>query len=630
MSRICKAQARSMSGFWRALSISLVLLGFASTAAADARDVLFLLEGANADQLGEALAVELGGRGLVVRRAPAPVGETALERASAAQRAVREAGAKAALWVDVAPAERGGGALLRVVGPEREEVRHAPLPESLATVAPRVFALVAASLLDEIIAPPDSPITVRVEVSIDAGGRPVNVTGSAITTNGTVAAPTSTEPAPVIVVPVLEAPQPVEPAPAPPTEPTVQLPRVEPIVTPETPAPAVTVNHALKLSTEFSGRRVAVGIDFAPFLGMSTFYGGTEVRRLSLGVVGTLDHASEGLAISSVLNLHTGYLRGFDLSGGASITLGPVSGAQLSGAFNLAAGELRGIQLAGGLNVADGNIDGAQLSGGLNVANGNIDGAQFAVGVNLGIALDGAQLAGGGNIATGSVMGLQGSGGFNFAFGDVRGAQLSAGMNLALGDVRGAQAAPLNIATGRVHGLQLGVVNISEQADFALGVLNIFWKGRTHLELTSAESGTTMLALKHGGERFHYIYSVGVRPRTSGDATDFSAGLGLGGRIPISERFFLDVDGIVQHFFGADRLDQDELRLLTTARAMLGFRIVDGISIVAGLSYNVYVSDEDEATIDGLFGTSVLDDRREPGGIRTTGWPGFVAGVQLF
>jgi len=203
-------------------------------------------------------------------------------------------------------------------------------------------------------------------------------------------------------------------------------------------------------------------------------------------------------------------------------------------------------------------------------------------------------------------------------------------MNLSLGEVRGAQIAPLNIATGRVHGLQLGVVNISEQADFALGLLNIFWKGRTHLELTSAESGTTTLALKHGGERFHYIYSVGVRPRTNGDATDFSAGLGLGGRIPISERFFLDVDGIVQHFFGADRLDQGELRLLTTARAMLGFRLVDGVSIVAGLSYNIYVSDEDEATIDGLFGSSVLDERSVTGGMRTTGWPGFVAGVQLF
>lgn len=170
--------------------------------AQSARRVVVMLGPDRADEIAEAVRLELAARGLeMLVTAPATEATAPLARAAAAQEAARAVGAEATVWIENAPV--GGGASVRAVGVEDDLVRHAPLPAPLATVDARVVALVGASLLDEISAgrePGDDPITVRVAVQIEAPGRPISVTA------GTPAAP-SAAPVDVPASPPIAAPR---------------------------------------------------------------------------------------------------------------------------------------------------------------------------------------------------------------------------------------------------------------------------------------------------------------------------------------------------------------------------------------------------------------------------------------
>jgi hypothetical protein len=115
----------------------------APTAAHAQQRVLLLHDGPRAEGLAEGLKIELAATDAEVVVAAPPAGDTALVRAAAAQRSAREAGAAFAVWVEQPAAE--SGELVRVVDPESDHVRDAPLPAPAASLDARTFAAVASS-----------------------------------------------------------------------------------------------------------------------------------------------------------------------------------------------------------------------------------------------------------------------------------------------------------------------------------------------------------------------------------------------------------------------------------------------------------------------------------------------------
>jgi hypothetical protein len=192
----------------RVLGWAMIATGIASPALAQEEGanerVLLWLDPTGRTELVDALASELATRGLTLEHAVAPPAETPLARAAGAQAIARARGAVGALFVE--PHE-GGGEMLVLVGAE-DGAREAPLPAASAEIAPRVFALIAASLLDELLAGAELPIRVRVEVHVDAPGRPVDVqwSGRAVEQGNDLGPP--------VVVGPPDAP-PAPPAPAP-------------------------------------------------------------------------------------------------------------------------------------------------------------------------------------------------------------------------------------------------------------------------------------------------------------------------------------------------------------------------------------------------------------------------------
>lgn len=163
------------------------------------------------------------------------------------------------------------------------------------------------------------------------------------------------------------------------------------------------------------------------------------------------------------------------------------------------------------------------------------------------------------------------------------------------------------------------MVNIGETADVGVGLINVYSRGDTHLELTGATTGGFQLALKHGVGWWHSIYSIGVNP-FYGDVF-MMAGLGFGVRVELAEIAFLDLDLTVH--YGWDSRWQFGVTFLNGFRVLAGIRPVEGFAIVFGLGLEVFLT--------SIPGTPVYTPALEtvfPDDTRL--WPTIVLGLQAF
>jgi len=584
------------------LVAALVWLGAASTphAHAQARETLLLASDApEADTLATALAVELASAGWRVLRGPAPRGETLLERAGDAQRNARVVGARSAVFVESAT---GGGAAVHVVEADGDATRSAPLPSALATLDARTFAAVASSLVEELESPPQR-LRVRVQVAIDAeDGSSFVVDDARVevrTNDGSVTTASSAGPnvvssaeasvpeGAVVEVPASDAPPIVE---APVFEtPVVEVPSATDEPANEASIDDVTPNGVADAPTVEEIPSFPFAVDFVPFVGMGSFARGRGHRSFSLGVFGTYAHSLEG----------------FGAAGGLHVLRGDQEGVVVSGLVSWTGGDVDGAQIAGQVAVTRGGLDGAQIAGGLNV---------------LGGALEGAQIAGG----------------LNLAFGDVHGLQL-APANYANANLQGAQVGVANVARGRVNGVQVGLFNYAKKADLQIGLINVMPEGRTHLQLTGTSEGFGFATLVHGGDHWHWLYSVGGRPFGSDSESAWAAGLGFGVHVTPSERLFVDLDLLGYYVSDGDHGDEGS-ESLAQLRAMFGLRLHRRFALIGGITYNVHAAYNDDTSYARKGRTTLyeelvpLEGGGEPAnpGWRVEGYPGLTLGVQFF
>ncbi len=161
-----------------------------------------------ATEHAEALGLELASRRLALIVRTDETHGSPLERAATAQRICEGDGAIAALFFD----ERADGTRVRVVDRAGEHTRDAPLQ---LEADPRSFALVAASLLDELDGSVDPELRVRVDVTVDGHAR-----AGTMQVDGSVDVAASAVPRPVpspdpIVAPPATPPHPMPTAPPP-------------------------------------------------------------------------------------------------------------------------------------------------------------------------------------------------------------------------------------------------------------------------------------------------------------------------------------------------------------------------------------------------------------------------------
>lgn len=148
--------------------VVVLMLCAAAVAHADSGRIALMAEPARAGEYHGALQLSL--RGVEIADLPPPTGTLRLDRAAEAQRAAISAGADAGVWIEY----DAGSYEVCVVSADGRAFRHAPLPTD---GTPRVFAAIATSLLDELLAPPEAdlpPINVDVQVNIGTDAPPID------------------------------------------------------------------------------------------------------------------------------------------------------------------------------------------------------------------------------------------------------------------------------------------------------------------------------------------------------------------------------------------------------------------------------------------------------------------------
>lgn len=361
-------------------------------------------------------------------------------------------------------------------------------------------------------------------------------------------APKKAEPPAVPAVP----PVPPAPAPIPAATPPAPSP---PLPAGTTPPPGPAVAAPAGEDDDDGEPRPGIGgigiaVDLVPGVSIPPGRFTSPTRALSFGIVGAWSPSLRGIEAAHVFAIKSRKARGI----------------QMAGAFCLVADDMRGIQLAGGLNVVGGRLRGIQGSFGANIARSIDRGVQFGS-LNLAGASDRVVQFGVANLAVGELRGIQG-GVFNAARGDLRGVQLGVA----------------NFATGSVRGAQIGVFNFARDADVGIGLLSLYWKGRTHLEMWSQDWARAMIGIKHGSRFIHNVLAVGGR--SVGDKWLPVLAVGLGVRARLGDRLHVDVDGMHHLLLQGDGAQDQAPDHLTQAKATVGLRLFRSATLFAGLSVN--------------------------------------------
>ncbi|RLB55529.1 MAG: hypothetical protein DRJ42_05985 [Deltaproteobacteria bacterium] len=331
---------------------------------------------------------------------------------------------------------------------------------------------------------------------------------------------------------------------------------------------------------------VPAAIDFAPYVGFSSFTRGGDVRNFSLGAVGDWSGAIEGLSIGGVLSLAEHHVTGLQLGGVVATAPTHLTGLQISGIFGLA-GTLEGGQV-GFVNLATEEATGAQI-GFVNTALEDLSGTQ------VGFV----------NAAAGDM------GGFQAGFVNIAGNE-SAGMQIGF----------VNYASGDFDGVQIGFVNVADEADVGIGLVNIYPEGRNHVSVDVDTSGFIQGEFSSGSEYFHSLALVGVNPFHGEPAPVF--GGGVGGRIPLTEAADLSIDGLMR--FAIRHPDQSAYDLLPGLRATFAYELLPGVAVTAAASYTVQVTNDPRTPDYG----NLLGWTHHTGATTTRSFVSFAGGVRFF
>lgn len=282
----------------------------------------------------------------------------------------------------------------------------------------------------------------------------------------------------------------------------------------------------------------------------------------------------------------------FNILGGYS---GGTEGFELGGLFNIDKRNAEYVQVAGITNLVGGNVSGLQVAGVTNTVLDTVRGVQIA-GVNnyAGETVSGVQIAGVANVNVKQVNGVQVAGVFNY--------------------------------TKHLKGVQIGLINVSDTSEgYSIGLINIVLKGYHKLSLYTNELINMNAAFKTGNSKLYSMFIGGYN--SVPDQKVWSFGYGLGSEIIRGRRLALNAELSSQHLYLGS---WDFYNLQNKANIQLTFKVGKYLSLFAGPSYTVFVSDQDvhfsgykQAIPPSGYKTNKL-------GNRVTGWYGWTAGINLF
>lgn len=357
---------------------------------------------------------------------------------------------------------------------------------------------------------------------------------------------------------------------------------------------SISFGNDLKNQTQVSNEvlnKIPVSLSFVPNIGTGGLDGKNNETNVSLNIIGGSNGSLKGVEFGGIINIETR----------------DVKGLQHSGVVNTIGGNVMGWQEAGVCNIVRGNVYGNQNSGVVNTTN-YIYGMQGSGVINIStMGVNGIQAAGVTNITNGTVNGMQISGVYNQG-ADLNGVQISGVVNMA----------------NNVHGVQIGLINISENINgLSFGLFNYVRSVGLHYQVYVDEIGAASFALRNGGEYLYTLLTAGAKYHDENNVACY-LGWGIGGKLPLNEKFFTNIDAITQVVY-SDSDNEDETDFLGKLRMGGGWKFHPQAALIGGFSMNLFISKENKETMlpDYVTAAEKYDD------FWARCWPGAYIGLEF-
>lgn len=362
----------------------------------------------------------------------------------------------------------------------------------------------------------------------------------------------------------------------------------------------------------------------------------TKTRAFQLSFItplGTNGLNSWDVTNNFSINILTGYaggVNGTEFTGLVSVLKSDMRGAQFAGLGHVVLGETKGLQCAGFTNIVTDSLSGVQISGFGNVATRRVKGFQATGFGNYARGGKVTQMSGFTNITVGTNAGLQITGFGNINTKDMKGVQIAGATNINAGHLKGAQISGLFNYAQKLNGVQVAPFNyvVSLEKGVPIGVLSFVRNGYMGVEFSATETMYGIFSFKTGIKKFYNILSVGAAYRS--DMIVWGWGYGLGGMIPLAEKWDLSVEGLCYQMNEGEWFT-NRLNLLNKMQVAASWKLSNSVALMAGLSWNVTVSDITDEYGDPvtphIAPWSVYDETYDNINIKM--YPGITAGIRL-
>jgi len=403
-------------------------------------------------------------------------------------------------------------------------------------------------------------------------------------------------------------------------------------------------NQAASDSTQPVTR--AFQFSFVTPLGTNGLNSWEITNRFSINLLASYAGGLNGVEFTGLVSLLKSDMRGAQFAGLGHLVLGETKGVQFSGLFNVGMKQAHAWQFAGFINLVTHDTKGLQCAGFTNIVTDSLSGVQFSGFGNIATKrVKGFQASGFGNYAKGGKV-TQMSGFTNITIGTNAGMQITGFGNINTRDMKGVQiAGATNINTGHLKGMQIsGLFNFSKKlkgvqiAPFnfvdslekgvPIGVFSFVRNGYIGVEFAATETMYGVFSFKTGVKKFYNILSVGAAYRSN--MIVWGWGYGLGGMIPLAEKWDLSIEGLCYQMNEGEWFT-NRLNLLNKLQAAVSWKLSEGVRLVGGLSWNVTVSDITDEYGDPvtphIAPWSVYDETHDHINIRM--YPGITVGIRL-
>jgi len=240
----------------------------------------------------------------------------------------------------------------------------------------------------------------------------------------------------------------------------------------------------------------------------------------------------------------------------------------------------------------------------------------------------GFQVSGVYNHVTDSVKGVQLAGVGNFAKKKVGGVQLAGVMNFSNKETNGVQIAGVVNYSKKLKGLQIGLINVADTSEgYSIGLINVILKGYHKLSFSSNEVANVNGAFKTGNSKLYSILQAGVHLSDSSRLYAFGYGLGNELNLNKSKTLSINPELSCQYLYLGS---WDYMNLLNRFNLNLNVKLGKNVSLFAGPSFSVYISDQKAALKGYRFPIPPSGYKVYSFGGNVTGWIGWNAGINFF